>query len=71
MLTRIAKLSIAVDRVGAPPHELLALALRFGLSNYDAADLELALRLQLPVATVDVALRDAALASGVGCVEAA
>ena len=70
VLARIAKLPIAVDRVGAPPHELLALALRFGLSSYDAAYLELALRLQLPVATVDGALRDAAVASGVGCVEA-
>ena len=68
MLARIAKLPIAVDRVGAPPHELLALALalRFGLSSYDAAYLELALRLRLPMATVDVALRDAAVASGVG-----
>ena len=71
VLARIAKLPIAVNRVGAPPHELLALALRFGLSSYDAAYLELALRLQLPVATVDGALRDAAAASGVGCVEAA
>ncbi len=71
ILARIARLPIAVDRVGAPPHELLALALRFNLSSYDAAYLELALRLQLPVATMDAALRDAALASGVGCVEAA
>ncbi len=70
VLARIATLPIAVDRVGAPPHELLALALRFGLSSYGAACLELALRLQLPVATVDVALRDAAPASGVGGVEA-
>ena len=70
VLARIAKLPIAVDRVGAPPHELLALALRFGLSSYDAAYLELALRLQLPVATVDVALREAVVARGVGCVEA-
>ena len=71
VLARVAKLPITVDRAGAPPHELLALALRFGLSSCGAVYLELALRLQLPVATVDVALRDAALASGVGCVEAA
>ena len=70
VLAHIAKLPITVDRVGAPPHELLALALRSGLSSYDAAYLELALRLQLPVATVDVGLRDAAVANGVGCVEA-
>ena len=52
--------------MGSPPHQLLALTLCFRLSSYDAAHLELALRLQLPVATVGVALRDAALASGVG-----
>lgn len=69
ILAHIAKLPITVDRIGAPPHELFALALRFGLSSYDAAYLELALRLQLPVATADAALREAALASGVGCVE--
>ena len=70
VLANIAKLPITVDRIGAPPHEQLGLALRFGLSSYDAAYLELALRLQLPVATADAALRDSALASGVGCVEA-
>ncbi len=64
VLSGIARLPIAVDRVGAPPHELLALALRFGSSSYDAASLELDLRLQLPVATVDEVLREAALASG-------
>ena len=48
----------------------LALALRFGLSSCGAAYLELALRRQLPVATQDDALRAAALAAGVGCVEA-
>ena len=71
VLTRIAKLPITVDRAGVPPHELLALALRFGLSSHDASYLELALRLQVPVATVDVALKGAAMASGVGWVEVA
>jgi predicted nucleic acid-binding protein len=51
--------------------ELLGLALRFGLSAYDAAYLELALRLQLLLATADAALRDAVLASGVGLAEPA
>jgi len=46
--------------------ELPALALRFGLSSYDAACLELALRCQLPLATQDEALRSAALAAGAG-----
>ena len=69
-LAQIVSLPIDVDRQGAPPAELLALALRFGLSSYDAAYLELALRLQIPLATVDGPLRDAALASGVGLVAA-
>ena len=66
---RIARLPIDVDRHPVPPAELLALALRFDLSSYDASYLALALRLQLPVATCDEDLRSAALASGVGIVE--
>lgn len=69
VLVQIAQLPIEVDRHPVPRSELLALALRFGLSSYDAAYLELALRRQLPLATQDDALRAAALASGVGCVE--
>jgi predicted nucleic acid-binding protein len=60
---------VGATRQAVAAAELLGLALRFGLSTYDAAYLELALRLQLPLATTDVALRDAALASGVGLVE--
>ena len=70
VLAQIATLPIDVDRQGATPASLLALALRFGLSSYDAAYLELALRLQLPLATTDAALREAALTSGVGLVDA-
>ena len=70
VLAQIATLPIDVDRQGATPAALLALALRFGLSSYDAAYLELALRLQLPLATTDAALREAAVVSGVGLVEA-
>ena len=50
----------------AIPAENLALALRYRLSSYDAAYLDLALRLRLPVATTDSALHDAAVAAGVG-----
>jgi predicted nucleic acid-binding protein len=46
--------------------ELLSLALRYDLSSYDAVYLELALRQQLPIATQDAALADAAWAAGVG-----
>ena len=42
------------------------LALRYPLSGYDAACLDLALRMRLPVATADGALRDAAVTCGVG-----
>ena len=42
------------------------LALRYQLSSYDAAYLDLALRMRLPVATADGALRDAAVTCGVG-----
>lgn len=48
---------------------LLALALRYDLSSYDAAFLDLALRRQLPVATQDAALAQAARLAGVGVVE--
>jgi predicted nucleic acid-binding protein len=44
----------------------LSLALRYDLTSYDAAYLELALRLQLPIATQDAALMEAARAAGVG-----
>jgi predicted nucleic acid-binding protein len=68
---RIVSLPIRVDRQPVRPGETLALALRFGLSSYDACYLELALRLQLPLATVDGPMRAAALASGVGVVSPA
>lgn len=70
IVEQIGLLPIDVDRHPVPRSELLALALRFSLSSYDAAYLELALRLQIPVATQDDALRAAALASGVGLVDA-
>jgi predicted nucleic acid-binding protein len=50
------------------PAENMALALRYGLSSYDAAYLELALRLHLPIAARDGALSDAARAAGVAVV---
>lgn len=64
----VTQLPITVDRVVTSPAELLALALRFGLTSYDAAYLELAIRLQLPIAAKDGALRRAAEAVGVGLV---
>lgn len=50
------------------PAELLTLALRYNLSSYDAAYLELALKLQIPIAIKDEPLRAVAQAAGVGVV---
>ena len=66
MVEQVMSLPIDVDRDPVRPAEVLALALRFGLSAYDAAYLELALRHQVPIATTDQALADAAPASGAG-----
>ncbi|NWG74983.1 MAG: type II toxin-antitoxin system VapC family toxin [Rubrivivax sp.] len=71
VVAQVGALPIDIDRETVGRGELLALALRFGLSTYDASYLELALRRQCPLATQDDALRAAALASGVGCVAAA
>ena len=60
-------LAIEVD-TGTAQHALestLQLARRFGLSAYDAAYLDLALREGLPLATLDAGLLDAAAATGV------
>ena len=65
---QVSRLPIEVDRRSVGPSEILGLSLRFGLSSYDAAYLELALRQRVPVATQDERLRAAALASGVGWV---
>lgn len=64
-----AGLSLIVHTDVPDPAENMALALRYNLSSYDAAYLDLALRLRLPVAVVDGALRDAAVAAGVGVFE--
>jgi predicted nucleic acid-binding protein len=68
MLAIIGKLPIETDTTPIDMAQLLALALRYDLTSYDAACLELALRLQLPVATQDAALADAARTAGVGVV---
>ena len=65
---QIAALPIAVDAQPPATQAVLSLALRYDLSSYDAAYLELALRLRLPIATQDEALVEAAMAAGVGVV---
>lgn len=66
VVAQVGSLPIDADRHVVRPEEIFGLTLRFGLSSYDAAYLELALRLQLPIATVDGPLRAAAQAAGVG-----
>jgi predicted nucleic acid-binding protein len=63
-LAHLARLPIAVDR--APDSGMvMTLARQHGLTVYDAAYLEVALRLVLPLATLDRALAAAAPAAGV------
>ena len=50
--------------------ELPVLALKHGLTNYDAAYLGLAMKLNLPLATTDKLLRKAAVSAGMNLVEA-
>ena len=66
-LADLALLDIAVDqRTDALAwHDTLVLADRYGLTVYDAAYLEVAQRRQLPLATLDTAIRAAAHACGV------
>ena len=66
IVDQINQLPIRIDPSPPQPANLLSLALRFGLTSYDAAYLELALRLQVPLATRDEELVEAAWASGVG-----
>ena len=61
----ICALPIDIDRDTPPPRQLFELAMRYNLSSYDAAYLELALRHGLPSACQDGKLREAARAAGV------
>ncbi len=56
---------IRIDTSPPLPAALRSLALRFQLTSYAAAYLELAQRLQLPIATRDDDLTEAAWAAGV------
>jgi predicted nucleic acid-binding protein len=70
-LTRIKALPI--DAAKQSPADILefpALALSHGLTNYDAAYLALAVRFNLPLATADSDLRNAATSAGVSLVKA-
>lgn len=68
IIDQVCGLPIEIDSDTPGPAERLALALRYDLSSYDSAYLELALWLQLPIATKDEPLRMAAESAGVGVV---
>lgn len=61
----LSGLPIAVDYTPVNITNNLKLAMKYGLSSYDAAYLELAIRLRLPIATKDDALAAAATRAGV------
>ena len=67
IVERLKNLSITVDIETIPRGwaEIPLLADRFELTTYDAAYLELAIRLDLPLATMDKVLTRAARAAGV------
>ena len=62
----LSKLPIQVDQGDGPSgRQLFELAMRYQISSYDAAYLELAMRLGLDLATQDQALKHAAMAAQV------
>lgn len=60
IIANAARLMTRIDSPPAPPRLLLSLARRHGLSAYDAAYLELAQRLGVPLAVKDSPLATAA-----------
>lgn len=66
IMDTLGKLPIEVDAGPAPgQRQLFELAMRYNLSSYDAAYLELAMRHGLAIATLDAQLKLAAVAAGV------
>jgi predicted nucleic acid-binding protein len=64
ILEKLGQMPIFVDDFKVDKHKLLALAKNQGLSSYDAAYLDLAVRLRLPLATRDKILKKAAESIG-------
>jgi len=69
-LSLLARLPVDIDAEKPDPPKILDLALRYDLTSYDAAYLDLALRRRLPIASQDTALAAAARIAGVGVVVA-
>lgn len=70
MLAWLTRLPIELAPEAPEPAQILDLTLRYDLSSYDAAYLDLALRRQFPLATRDEALARAARVTGVGVAQA-
>lgn len=68
IIALVNALPISVDYTAESVESNLATALQYGLTSYDAAYLGLAIRLRLPIATNDSALKEAAGRAGVGIV---
>lgn len=66
-VSRIQEMSIEEEPIPASEvlNKTLSLARRYGLSSYDAAYLELAMRLGIPLGTLDAKLAQAAESAGV------
>ena len=71
LINTMNALPIVIDHQAVSVAENFKLATRYGLTSYDAAYLELALRLQLPIASNDLALRNAAIKAGLALVKIA
>ena len=67
ILERLQQLSIILDntKTNTIMPELLSLAGKYKLSAYDAAYIELSLRLGLPLATCDKQMAESAIAEGI------
>jgi predicted nucleic acid-binding protein len=65
----VGQLPLSINHAADSLTENLDMAIEHGLSSYDTAYLSLALRLDLPIATQDKALRSAAIRVGIGIVE--
>jgi predicted nucleic acid-binding protein len=68
-LLRALPIAVQEDRPEVALGSVSSLSRQFGLSSYDAAYLELAMRTGTPLATRDNGLRDACAASGVELVQ--
>lgn len=68
-LAMLAELDIAVEEQSPIPRAILTVVREHGLTAYDAAYLELAMRENIPLATNDHDLAKAAKRAGVGTLE--